>query len=140
MIFYYEKLNCCPIRVSLEVCYMLKLWSIKIRTDVLTNWYVIAILLTIWSLSGFINCYVSPLSERLKWLPYRFVGYFQAASLPSDVWHLTQVYIQYEWMEQALPTLLEHFISPTGSRDIPAAQSLVFCVVFCRSLFVLLNI
>jgi hypothetical protein len=36
--------------------------------------------------------------------------------------------------------LLKHFISATGFRGICAAQSLVFCVVFCRTLFVPFNI
>ena len=40
-------------------------------------------------------------------------------------------------MEQELPTLPEHLSSPDFS-GIRAAQTLVFCVVFCISLFVLL--
>ena len=40
-------------------------------------------------------------------------------------------------MEQELPTLPEHLISPPVFSVVCVAQSLVFCVVFCRSLFVL---
>jgi hypothetical protein len=37
---------------------------------------------------------------------------------------------------EELPTNLEHTSSLSGFRGIRAAQSLVFCVVFCLSLFV----
>jgi hypothetical protein len=40
-------------------------------------------------------------------------------------------------VEQGLPTNLEHTSSLSGFRGVRAAQSLVFCVVFCLSLFVL---
>ena len=43
-------------------------------------------------------------------------------------------------LEQELRTLPEHFSShPVNFRRVRVAQYLVFCVVFCRSLFVLLS-
>ena len=41
---------------------------------------------------------------------------------------------------EELPTNLEHTSSLSGFRGIRAAQSLVFCVVFCLSLFVCLSL
>jgi hypothetical protein len=41
-------------------------------------------------------------------------------------------------MEQELLTLPEHLSSPPGFSGVRVVRSLVFCVVFCRSLFVLL--
>ena len=41
--------------------------------------------------------------------------------------------------EQELPTLPEHLSSTSLFSGVRVAQSLVFCVVFCRSLFVLLS-
>jgi len=43
-------------------------------------------------------------------------------------------------VEKKLPTFLEHLSSPPVSSGIRVVQSLVFPVVFCRSLFVLLPI
>jgi hypothetical protein len=43
-------------------------------------------------------------------------------------------------MEQELPTLPEHLSSPLVFSGVHVASSLVFCVVFCRSLFDLLSI
>ena len=40
-------------------------------------------------------------------------------------------------VEQVLVTLSEHPDSPPGFSAVHGARSLVFCVVFCRSLFVL---
>jgi len=42
--------------------------------------------------------------------------------------------------EQQLPTLPEHLSSPQLFSGIRVAQSFLFCVVFCRSFFVLLSI
>ena len=41
-------------------------------------------------------------------------------------------------LEQELLTIPQHLSSPPVFTGVRAAQSLVFCVVFCRSLFVLL--
>ena len=41
-------------------------------------------------------------------------------------------------MEHELPTLPEKMSSPPVFSGVRVARSLVFCVVFCRSLFVLL--
>ena len=41
--------------------------------------------------------------------------------------------------EQELPTLPEHLSSPPFLCGVFVTQSSVFCVMFCRSLFVLLN-
>ena len=42
-------------------------------------------------------------------------------------------------MEQELLTLLEYLPSPQFVSGVRVARSLVFCVMFCRSLFVLLS-
>jgi hypothetical protein len=42
-------------------------------------------------------------------------------------------------VEQELLTLMEHMSSPTVCSGVRVDWSLVFCVVFCRSLFVLLS-
>ena len=39
-------------------------------------------------------------------------------------------------MEQELPTFPVHLSSPLVFSEVCVAQSLVFCVVFCRSFFV----
>ena len=46
-------------------------------------------------------------------------------------------YREVSLLEQKVLILLEHLRSPTVSNGARAVQSLVFCVVFCRSLFVL---
>ena len=43
-------------------------------------------------------------------------------------------------MEQELPTLLEDMNSPPAWSEVRVARSLVFCVMFCWSLFTLLTI
>ena len=43
-------------------------------------------------------------------------------------------------MEQELPILLEHLISPPVFSGVCVARSLVFCAVSCKSLLVLLVI
>ena len=43
-------------------------------------------------------------------------------------------------VEQVLPTLPEHLRSPPVFSGVCVTRSLVFCVVFCRSLFVLLSL
>jgi hypothetical protein len=42
-------------------------------------------------------------------------------------------------VEQKLPTLPEHLSSSSVFNGVHVARSLVFCVVLCRSLFVLLS-
>jgi hypothetical protein len=43
-------------------------------------------------------------------------------------------------VEQELPTLPKHLCSPMVFSGVPIVRSSVFCVVFCRSLFVLIKI
>ena len=43
-------------------------------------------------------------------------------------------------VEQELPTLPEHLSSPSVFSGVRVTRSLVLCVMFCRSLFVLLAI
>ena len=56
----------------------------------------------------------------------------------SRSWLITRVTRQVSLVEQELPTLLEHLSSLPVFREVHVAPSLVFCVMFCRSLFVLL--
>ena len=47
------------------------------------------------------------------------------------------IFWQTPHMEQELLTLPEHLSSPTVFSGVHDAQSLVFCVMYCRSLFIL---
>jgi hypothetical protein len=57
----------------------------------------------------------------------------------SRSWLITRVTRQVSLVEQELPTLLEHLSSLPDFREVHVAWSLVFCVMFCRSLFVLMS-
>ena len=57
----------------------------------------------------------------------------------SRSWLITRVTRQVSLVEQELPTLLEHLSSLPVFREVRVARSLVFCVMFCRSLFVLMS-
>ena len=52
---------------------------------------------------------------------------------------VTRVTLQVLYKEQELFTLPEHLSSPPGFSLVGVAQSLVFCLMYCRSLFVLLS-
>ena len=55
-------------------------------------------------------------------------------------WLITRVTQQVSLVEHELPTLLEHLSSLPAFREVHVTRSLVFCVVFCRSLFVLMSV
>ena len=57
----------------------------------------------------------------------------------SRSWLITRVTRQVSLVDQELPTLLEHLSSLPVFREVHVARSLVFCVMFCRSLFVLMS-
>ena len=57
----------------------------------------------------------------------------------SRSWLITRVTRQVSLVEQELSTLLEHLSSLPVFREVNVARSLVFCVMFCRSLFVLVS-
>ena len=50
---------------------------------------------------------------------------------------VTRVTRQVPLVEQELPTLPEHLSSPLGFSGVRVARSFVFCIIFCRSFFVL---
>jgi hypothetical protein len=52
---------------------------------------------------------------------------------------VTRVTRRVSLVEQELPTLPDHLSLPQGFSGVDVARSLVFCVMFCRSSFVLLS-
>jgi len=75
---------------------------------------------------------------------FRFVSYLRMCStrFPDYRWssYRLRVIRRVSLVERILPTLPEHLSSHPVLSGVCIAQSLVFCVVFCRSLFVLLAI
>jgi hypothetical protein len=57
----------------------------------------------------------------------------------SRSWLITRVSRQVSLVKQELPTLQEHPSSLPVFREVRVARSLVVCVMFCRSLFVLMS-
>ena len=54
-------------------------------------------------------------------------------------WFETRVILRLPHVEQELPTLPDHLSSPPVLSGIRVARSFIFCVVLCRSLFVLFS-
>ena len=63
-------------------------------------------------------------------------GYLVIASLTQFVSGVTQ---RVSLLEQELPTLPEHLMSHKVFNVVRVARFLAFCVVYCRSLFVILS-
>ena len=54
-------------------------------------------------------------------------------------YHLYTFFVLVYFVVQKLLTLPEHMSSPPGFSEVCVTRSLVLCVMFCRSLFVLLS-
>jgi hypothetical protein len=86
-------------------------------------------------MTDYLDCYLAPASCEVcltSTLSEKVYLVFVWGFVTSVIWQVLHV-------EQELPTLSEYPSSPLVFYGVCVARSLVFCVMFCRSLFVLLS-
>ena len=82
------------------------------------------------------NIYICTFLIYIKW---NFVTSMTSATM-LILENITHIQFRVPLVEQVLLILLEHMISPPVFSGVHVTRSLVLCVMFCRSLFILLSI